>query len=456
MKSNKFVSKIKNLFKTKKPNMLIAGVDLKFITPAVKYLSEYYEIRVVDFTGNRKLLKSKKLKEDLEWADIVFCEWMLFYTEWFSKNVSENQKLFIRAHKYELTVEFGYKINFDNVDGVICVNYFHMELFSNTFSIPREKMFYLGNLVETSLYSSQKEDGYRTNLAIVGYMPNYKGLKRGLEILNALKIKDDSFKLYLMGKSYKDTHWARHEEQIEYFDDCEEYVENNNLKDSITICGWVNRDEMFSNIGYVLSVSDLESFHLSPTEAFAALTVSPILNWESCEYVYPEEIIFENTDEMTEFILDTYNDDEKYNKLAKSLNKHCIDNFSEKEFVRQFNKIINSKTSSDTPSVNFGQFREKYYDENNNLDTQKLLEGFKNSFIADSESEIESIISKSKGKVTIFLSEKIPNKRIANIYQKYKSNDILMYSLHFYANLDDAYRFIEIANWAHRGNGKLI
>ncbi|MBQ6100219.1 MAG: hypothetical protein IJL02_10225 [Methanobrevibacter sp.] len=455
MKSNKIISKIKNVFKAKKPHLLIAGVDMKFITPAVKYLSEFYEIEVVDFTGNKEFIKSKELKELMKWADIVFCEWMLFHTEWFSNNVTKNQKLFIRAHKYELTVDFGFKINFDNVDGVICVNYFHMELFSNIFKIPREKMFYLGNLVETSQYSSRKDEGYRNNLAIVGYMPNYKGLMRGLEILNCLKKHDDNFKLYLMGKSYKDTHWARHEEQIEYFNGCEEFIEKNNLADSVINRGWVERSEMFSNIGYVLSVSDLESFHLSPTEGFAASTNALILNWHSSEYIYPEEIIFKNTDEMAKFILDTYKDDDKYNELVASLKSQCIENYGEERFVREFNRIMNSKTSSDTPAVNFKDFKSKYYNKNGNLDKDKLLEGFKNSFIAQSEDEIKDIISKNNGKITIFLSQDIENMQINNIYQKYRSDNVLIYSLHFYENLNEAYEFIEIANVAHRGHGKL-
>lgn len=454
MKFNNFLKRIKGNLKGKKPNLLIAGVDMKFIEPAVKYLRQYYEIQTVDFTGNRKYLKSKKLKEQLKWADIVFCEWMLFYTEWFSKHVGENQKLLIRAHKYELTVEWGHKINFDNVDGVITINYFHMELFSNVFSIPREKMFYMGNLVETSLYSSEKEDNYRTNLAIVGYMPNYKGLLRALEILKILKSHDDNFKLYLMGKSYKETHWAKHEEQIEYFDRCEEFIRENDLSESVINRGWTPRDRMFSNIGYVLSVSDLEGSHLSPTEAFAASTNSVILNWHGSEYIYPEEIIFEDTQSMAEFILNTYKDDDRYCSLAKAMNSYCVENFSEKRFVEQFTKIVSSKTSSHTPAVSFRDFKSKYYNRGR-LDEDKLLKGFENSFIAESEDEIKDIISKNSGKTTIFLSDKIDNTEIKELYRKYKSDDVLMYSLHFYENLDDAYEFMEIANTAHRGSGKI-
>jgi hypothetical protein len=50
--------KLKNVLNanSKKPHLLIAGVDLKFITPSIRYLEKYYEIKPQ--FNNRPLLPS--------------------------------------------------------------------------------------------------------------------------------------------------------------------------------------------------------------------------------------------------------------------------------------------------------------------------------------------------------------------------------------------------------------
>lgn len=94
----------KNIFKPKhkKPHLLIAGVDLKFILPSVKYLEQYYDIRIDEWDWNKNKKVSKSSIDFLKWADIILCEWMEYYAPWYSQNVSKNQKLFIRAHRYEI------------------------------------------------------------------------------------------------------------------------------------------------------------------------------------------------------------------------------------------------------------------------------------------------------------------------------------------------------------------
>lgn len=335
-----------NFLKLIKPRLLIVGLDLKFIKPALKYIEPYYELKIDDWT-NRAAEDTKQSEELLPWADIVFCEWMLFYAGWYSQNIAKHQKLFIRAHKYEISLDDPYSINFHNVNKVITVNYFFLELFSNVFSIPRKNLAILNNFVETSIYSGEKTDDYRYNLAIVGYSPIWKGYRRGLEILNNLKQKDDKFKLYLIGKDFTEFPWAANDPvNLNYFNSCDEFIEEHDLKDSIIKCGWIDRKDMFSNIAYVLSVSDVESFHLSPAESFADSTIGLFLNWEGVDYVYPKEIIFDNLQDICDFILDSYDNDEKYLKTAEELKKYANIEFSEDYFVNNLINIFNEDISS--------------------------------------------------------------------------------------------------------------
>lgn len=427
-------NKLKNVLnpKVKKPHLLIAGVDLKFILPAVKYLEKHYEVKVDEWGWNRNKKASEKSIELLKWADIILCEWMEYYVPWYSQNVGDNQKLFIRAHRYEITLEYGHSINFENVTGIITINYFLLEIFSNVFKIPREKMFVLNNIVETSIYGNIKTEDFRKHIALVGHAPSYKGYKRALMILNRLKEHDD-FKLYLFGKDYTEMHWKSNPEQVKYFEECDEFIFENDLADSIVNKGWVERKDMFGDIGYVVSLSDIEGSHLSPSEAFADSTVSLLIGWPGVEYVYPKEIIFNGPEDIADFILDTYSDD-AYFDFSSSLKEYCIQEFGEKSFVDALNGVFNKNNSNKSQTV--VSFK--------NPD-------FRNAVLVDSEEDVERIIE-SNEKVSLILSEKIENHRIKNIYQKYASSNVNIYSKHFFDNLDDAYRFIELCNKIHNSD----
>ena len=122
---------------------------------------------------------------------------------WYSQRKMKHQKLIIRAHKFELTRDFGNQINYSQVDKIIAVSYYYLELFAKKFSIPREKMVLLSNYVETNINSQIKQEDYKHNLAVIGYVPKWKGLLKGLKILKMLLEHDDKFKLHLIGKSYK-------------------------------------------------------------------------------------------------------------------------------------------------------------------------------------------------------------------------------------------------------------
>lgn len=262
----------------------------------------------------------------------------------------------------------------------------------------------MNNIVETSIYSKNKKPDYRKNIALVGYVPTWKGYLRSLEILNELN-EYDNFNLYLFGKDWYDIDWViNNKNHFEYMKKCEYFIEEHDLEGRIIKKGWTERSDMFSDIGFVLSVSDIEGSHLSPTEAFADLSLSVILNWPGASYVYPSEIIFDNTDSMVEYILNTYNNDEKYLKTAKYLNEYCINEFSEEYLVKGLNKIFEKENhDTNSPIMSLNKIKNEYI-ENNKLNQEKLLNQIPNSFIVENEYELDEILKNNpKDKLQIFI-----------------------------------------------------
>jgi glycosyltransferase involved in cell wall biosynthesis len=279
--------------------------------------------------------------ELLNWADFIFCEWLVDNSVWYTKRKLAHQRLLIRAHKYELTRDYGNQIDYTKVDGVITVSYYYLELFTNTFKIPREKMILLSNYVDTNIYTGTKTEDFKNNLAIVGYVPKWKGLLKGIILLKMLKEHNEKFKLYLFGKNYREVDWIwTNPEERSYFEECEKLIKDLHLEDSVIFKGWTERSEMFSNIGYVLSVSDIESFHLAPAEGLCDDTLALLLDWAGVEYVYPNEIIFNDINEMKDMILSTYYDEDKYKKLLKEMSDYAIEEFNVEKFINELKIIL--------------------------------------------------------------------------------------------------------------------
>lgn len=321
-----------------KKRILVTGYDLKFILPVIPYLEQHYTVLVDEWTGHDRH-DEKQSKELLNQADIIWCEWLLGNAVWYSQHKQKHQKLVIRAHRFEITRDFGYKVNYDNVNRVLAVGYFYLEEFQRKFNIPRSKMQLLSNYVEAKKYTGEKFENCEYNLGIIGAVPKLKGFLRSLHILKQLSEKDSRFKLIVVGKRPEEFSWVLNNSiEKNYYLECDKYIRENELEKSIIYTGHLLKEKIFQNISYVLSVSDLESFHLAVAEAYCDNTMGVIMQWDGAEYIYPLDIVFSSEEEIVEFVWKMVNDKEKHNSLMEKMRDYIIDNYDIEVFCE---KIIN-------------------------------------------------------------------------------------------------------------------
>lgn len=326
-----------------KRRMVIAGYDLKFILPVVPYLEGEYEIKIDEWSGHNShdREKSRKLAE---WADIIWCEWLLGNAVFYSKLKNKHQRLVIRAHRFELDREFGDMLDYNNVDAIFMVGYYYYEKFIERFSIPRRKARLLSNYVEDSIYSTQKSPDSRYHIGLVGILPSRKGFLRGLELLSILIEKDPKYKLHVMGKRPDEVDWIRdNPTEKAYFSKCSSYIKTHNLEDKVVYEGFKEREQLYNNVGFVLSLSDNEkpeSFHLAPAEAACAGTVGYLLAWPGVEYIYPSDVICSDIDEMAIRIMEANSGQAIYEREVASLKKYIISNYSMDRFLSVLKKYL--------------------------------------------------------------------------------------------------------------------
>lgn len=324
-----------------KARLLVAGYDLKFIKSLLPHLNKYYSVQVDEWTGHEThdLQRSKRM---LEWAEIIHCEWLLGNAVWYSKNKRADQKLVIRAHRFEVTRDYGFDLAIENVDRIIFVAMPILEQMVKKFGLPRTKVRLIPNFLDTGAYETSTDDDKVFNLAMVGYLPSLKGLHRALEVLAKLRQFDDRYNLTLYGKSPEELSWVSSDpEQAKYYSECWEFIFANNLECAVKKAGWADLTQELQDKGFVLSMSDLESFHIAPAEAFCAGNVGLFRPWNGVEYIYPSKYILGDVDAFVETIIEL-NSAGKLEEFARDGKSFIEDNYDVEKISQDYTSMIQS------------------------------------------------------------------------------------------------------------------
>jgi glycosyltransferase involved in cell wall biosynthesis len=287
--------------------MVVAGHDLKFINNMIAYLEQNKDIEIkIDQWSNHNSHDENVSKECVEWADVIVCEWGLGNTVWYSNNKKKYQKLFVRMHGQERKTRFPPLFNYDNIDNFIAISPFIYEEFSRIISTPRDKMKIIYNYVDDNSFNKPKLPGAEFNLGIAGISPRLKRLDRAIDIFEKLWEKDNRYKLFIKGKRPEEYKWwtMKKGEEIDYYNDIYKRIDKSPWKDNVIFDGHGNdMDVWFQKIGFILSTSDYETFHLAPAEGMASGSVPVVFNWSGSKSIYNEEFIVSNVEEAVQCIL---------------------------------------------------------------------------------------------------------------------------------------------------------
>lgn len=309
-----------------RPRLLIAGYDLKFIRDAAHALESYYDIRFDEWKGH-ELHDEKQSKALLDWAEYIWCEWLLKNAEWYANHKRPDQRLLVRMHRMELGRDHGEKVDMTKVDAVVTVSIFFFERLLERYpNIPRHKLRLIPNYVRPDAYRTDWHPYRVYTLAIIGILPSRKGYRRALQILANLRAKDRRYRLEVFGKRPDEVPWvARDVKEMAYFKSCDEFIQQHNLQDAVHFNGQVDITQALADrhVGYVLSVSEsefdfpgFESFHLAVADGFAAGGVSLIRRWPGAEYIWPQRFFVDDENDAAQKILQLSADESVFRSAA--------------------------------------------------------------------------------------------------------------------------------------------
>ena len=292
----------------KRLKVVLAGHDLKFSDELIEYFDARPDIELrIDPWHSLREHDEKLSKELLSWADVVFCEWCAGNAVWYSREIdSRRQSLLIRFHRFEINTEFPAQVQMDNVSRVLFVGPHFQQQAIDKFGWQESQCEMVPNFVDVGLYERPKFTGARFNLGLLGYVPKLKRLDRALDILRALRAEDPRYKLFVKGKHPWEYPWMwRNEEERTYFEgQMTRIVTDDLLNDAVVfdpfggdVAHWLRK------IGYILSVSDLESFHLAAAEGIASGAEPLFIEREGVSELFPWEHVHPACDEAAQFVL---------------------------------------------------------------------------------------------------------------------------------------------------------
>jgi glycosyltransferase involved in cell wall biosynthesis len=132
-------------------------------------------------------------------------------------------------------------------------------------------------------------------------VPRRKRLDLALDVLEELRRDDDRYQLFVKSGMPWELWWvwSHQEERQHYFDAFRRVQRSPLLRGAVVfddggpdVPAWLRR------IGFILSTSDDESFHMAPAEGMASRAVPVIRHWPGAETIYDTRWIRETPAEM--------------------------------------------------------------------------------------------------------------------------------------------------------------
>ena len=282
--------------------VVVAGHDLKFFRPLLAYLrlQPDLEVRVDQWTALAKhdVAASRELAA---WADVVICEWCGPNAVWYSKHKRRGTRLLVRLHRFELASPYPAQLKISAVDQVICVSNHYARLCRERTGWPEAKVVTVPNALDITQLDRPKLDGARFHLGMVGVVPSRKRIDLALDVLAELRRDDDRYLLFVKSAMPWEHWWVwQHQNERDHFNAALRRAQRSALLRGAVVfddagpdvAAWLRR------VGYVLSTSDDESFHVAPAEGMASRAVPVIRHWPGAETIYDMRWIHRGPAEM--------------------------------------------------------------------------------------------------------------------------------------------------------------
>lgn len=302
--------------------VLLAGHDFKFAGELVEVLGSIEGARITydkwEFQHRHSV---KQSDQALRGADVILCEFASHNAVWYSWHKLPGQRLVVHFHGYELFQDWVRDINVANVDVFVFVSEFYRDRVIGELGWPREKTAVIPNMVDPSDLDRPKTEDARFHLAVVGIVPILKRPDRGLDLLERLLQDDDRYVLHIRGRNPWEYQWMWRDPVVRdaYEGFYERLAENPRLLLHVSFDAFgADMGRWFRRIGWTLSPSYRETFHLAPVEGMVGGAVPIVWDRAGAAEIFGARWVHGSTEDAARFILRANSTPERYRKDSEA------------------------------------------------------------------------------------------------------------------------------------------
>lgn len=240
-------------------------------------------------------------------SDVVIGEWARPNNVWLQTNAASDKRLFLRAHRYEVTTDFPRRIDIERFEAAVVIVPWVGRKLVQVFDWPADKMVYIPNYVDNRYFNRRKLAGAEFTLGLVGATPQLKRMDLALELLSRLREIDPRFNLRVRTTDpRKHPHWGSNEDFRKQWG-----LVQSKLRFDPLLRGAVHFDppgrnmaSWFEQVGVILSPSDLEGSHVALAEGIASGALPVARRWPGIETLWPSDFVCDSFDEACNRILE--------------------------------------------------------------------------------------------------------------------------------------------------------
>lgn len=290
-----------------KTRVVIASHDMKFMGELMDYLERSPEFEVEqDRWESLHVHDQARSRQLADWADVVFCEWAGPSLAWYSKHKPDGVRLYSRLHRFELAGPWLANVDWSNVDGMIFVSELYRRMAIEQLHIDPANTYVIPNAVDMSDFDRPKLADARFTLGFIGMVPIHKRPDRAVSLLKALLKHDDRYVLRFKGRMPWEYpyEWKNPVQKQLYLEFFNETLNDRELLNHIVFDGFsADIASWQRKIGFMLSPSEVESFHMAPAEGMAARSIPIFWDREGVDEIFGPQFVGRSLEDQVEYIL---------------------------------------------------------------------------------------------------------------------------------------------------------
>lgn len=300
--------------------VVVAGHDFKFAADLLDMLQQRSDIELRIDQWTRLAVHEPSSSDQLaDWADVVICEWAGPNAVYYSQRLRPEQRLLVRFHGFEIRGEWLKDIDIEQVDAFVFVSDFYRREVLHKTGWPEHKTTVLYNTVDKTDLLRPKDAAARFQIGLAGYVPMLKRPDRAVRLLRFLVAEDERYYLRIRGREPWNYPWEWNKpiQRDAYREFFSSIATDRKLKEHVIFEPFgPDMGSWFRRVGWMLSPSSRETFHLAPVEGMMSGAIPVVWERSGASEIFGREFVHSTTEAAANYIL-TNNHLTSYGQLSE-------------------------------------------------------------------------------------------------------------------------------------------